>query len=308
VLVNTLSESPINKRILLAAAVLLIILAASLSIAFFLNQEATKLPETSSFTSSVPSHQSPSQLASSSSKPEVDVFSIGKRYVEENYGADYAVNGGVSEATFSNGTGTWTYPSVSFRVPADWQKPGTLITVMVNPQTGEVFRVLSQWSKSMPPSTPVLTENPHYPIYPSFNGDESKIYLANANGTYGAYPFASVPQMGSNPGIEKDAPCFIINLTVRNDYTDQNPLPGSDLWGRNNTDASIFLTAKICNAQGAIAAVDVTPPYPGIPYSGAYIGLSGGETTTKTIYLATNHTDIDHFEIVVEYIGAIPPP
>jgi hypothetical protein len=80
-----------------------------------------------------------------------EVLNIGRRYVEEKYGTDYSVNGDVSEVTFSNGTGTWTYPAASFRVPANWQQPGTLVNVMVNPETGEIFTVLTSFSKNMPP-------------------------------------------------------------------------------------------------------------------------------------------------------------
>ena len=86
-----------------------------------------------------------------SSISNADVLNIGIEYVEETYGTDYARNGDVTEITYSNGTGNWTYPSASFRVPADLQQPGIIVNVMVNPQTGEIFKVLTNWSKSMPP-------------------------------------------------------------------------------------------------------------------------------------------------------------
>ena len=82
-----------------------------------------------------------------------EVLNIATKYVEEKYGTDYVRNGNVTETTFSNNTGSWVYPSASFRVPADWQEPGTIVTVMVNPQTGEIFQVLTNWSKSMPPTS-----------------------------------------------------------------------------------------------------------------------------------------------------------
>jgi hypothetical protein len=171
---------------------------------------------------------SPSSSASpffSGEKQEVDVLAIGKKYVEETYGTDYALNGDVSETSFSNGTGSWTYPSASFRVPADWQKAGTLVTVMVNPETGEIFKVLTNWSKSMlpPATTPLAETSPHYLQYP--NGNESRIFLVSATSTYGVYPLESVPQMGSSPAVQKGDASFIINVTVRNDYTLDNLLP-----------------------------------------------------------------------------------
>lgn len=87
-------------------------------------------------------------------EPSVDVLVIARKYVEENYGFDYGLNDGNSRTTFSNSSGSWTYPSASFRVPADWQKPGIMVTVMVNSETGEIFKVLTNWSKSLPPDMP----------------------------------------------------------------------------------------------------------------------------------------------------------
>ncbi len=166
-------------------------------------------------------------------------------------------------------------------------------------------------SPRSPVSTPVVPNvkpvTPHYLPYP--NGNDSQIFLVSATPTYGSYPGPSVSQMGSMPGVQKGDPCFIMDVTIRSDYTVENPLPNQDLSGNHNsTEATIFLTAQIFNAQGLITATDVTPPYPGIPFGGAHISLNGGENATVTIYLATNHQDIDHFEIVPEYIGAIPPP
>jgi hypothetical protein len=79
------------------------------------------------------------------------VLNTGIRYVEETYGTDYAPNGDVAESTSGNGTGAWTYPTASFRVPADWHQSGIIVNVMVNPETGAIFRVVTNYSKSMPP-------------------------------------------------------------------------------------------------------------------------------------------------------------
>ena len=84
----------------------------------------------------------------------VDVLDIGTKYVEKTYGTDYAINGGVVDVTYSNGTGTWTYPAASFRVPEDWQKSGIIVEVMVDPGTGHIFKVLTEFSKIMPIPTP----------------------------------------------------------------------------------------------------------------------------------------------------------
>jgi hypothetical protein len=100
------------------------------------------------------SSASPSSLGG---KQEADVLAIGKKYVAENYGTDYFVNS-VGPVNYSetgpNGTVTYDYPTASFRVPADMQKSGELVYVMVNPQTGEIVKTWTSWSKSLPPTTP----------------------------------------------------------------------------------------------------------------------------------------------------------
>lgn len=94
-----------------------------------------------------------------SGKQEIDVLAIGIKYVEETYGTDYAINGDVGESTYTeegiNGTFTYTYPTAFFRVPADWHKPGRTVNVMVNPETGEIVKVLTSVCKGLPPITPI---------------------------------------------------------------------------------------------------------------------------------------------------------
>ena len=144
--------------------------------------------------------------------------------------------------------------------------------------------------------------------YLSYNGSETRIFLVSATPTYGPYPGPSVSQMGGTPGVKKGESCFIINVTLRSDYTAENPPPFQNIFNVINPDAYLFLTAQIFNIKGQISAADVTPPYPPVPYSGAYTSLASGENATITIYLATNHQDINRFEIILEYVGVFPPP
>lgn len=154
------------------------------------------------------------------------------------------------------------------------------------------------------------------PAANSYIGNSS-IFLVSANSFYGPYPFASAvgPPPGSTPAIEEGNPCFIINVTIRNDYTSEN-LPPNQVpqYYANGTVAKptaivyVFLTAAIYDKQGnVIQATDVTPPY-GFNNGGAYASLQSGQNATLTIYLATSHKDVDHFEIVLRYVGNIPPP
>ncbi|MGA2524574.1 MAG: hypothetical protein ABSF65_10540 [Candidatus Bathyarchaeia archaeon] len=159
-------------------------------------------------------------------------------------------------------------------------------------------------------STPTAANvEPIAPQYLPYEGNASRIFVVSATPSYGSYPGPTVPQTDGTPGIKKGAPCFIINVTVRNDYSAENPLPDHNIFNFSNPMASAFLTAKIFNNQDQISATDVTPPYPPVPIPGALVyDLASGKSTTVTIYLATNHQDINRFEIILEYVGSVPPP
>ena len=149
--------------------------------------------------------------------------------------------------------------------------------------------------------------------------DNSSIFLISATSAYGTYPFTSAvsPKLGSTPVIREGDSCFIINATIRNDYTLENLPPnqeGTEYYANGTTvnipsaGVYVFLTALIYDKQGRILqATDVTPPY-GYPSGGAFVYLQSGENATLTIYLATSRQDINHFDIIVRYIGVIPLP
>ena len=104
-------------------------------------------------------------------------------------------------------------------------------------------------------------------------------------------------------------------MTIGNDYTLENLPPNQvTVYYSNGTAVPksahtyVFLTATVYDKQGnTIQATDVTPPY-GLSNGGGYASLQSGQNATLTIYLATSRKDIDHFEIVLRYIGPSPPP
>jgi hypothetical protein len=87
-----------------------------------------------------------------------EVMNIAVAYVEENYGTDYSINGDVEVGSYTEsrpeGDTVYTYPIASFRVPADYQESGLIVNVMVDLETGEVIKVITTPSKSMPPPSP----------------------------------------------------------------------------------------------------------------------------------------------------------
>jgi hypothetical protein len=89
---------------------------------------------------------------------EQKVMEIAVAYIEETYGNNYILNGEVSNHSFiehrQEGDIVYNYPTASFRIPADYQEPGQLVSVMVNPDTEEIKKVVTQPSKSMPSPSP----------------------------------------------------------------------------------------------------------------------------------------------------------
>ncbi len=147
---------------------------------------------------------------------------------------------------------------------------------------------------------------PYYLPYPtSFNENStSQILVISATSKYGNYPFQpSNPYVGYVPPIQLGDPCFIINVTVRNDYSSETPFPANPE-GNNTGLVYAWLTAEIFNAQGQINATDVTSIPIRPPGVGVLLTLTIGESESGTIYLATSNRSITGLEIVLSYITA----
>jgi hypothetical protein len=170
------------------------------------------------------------------------------------------------------------------------------------------------------PSPVELTASPQYLPY---QNTSSGIYLVSATANSRAFPLSDIiPSHPDNveptptPIIRTGESCFIVNATLRSDYTKENPSPNQ--WPNNgdnsatsqtpNEYAYVYLTAKLYDKSGQeISISDITPPF-GHPNGGAILCLHNGETDHVKIYLATSRTDIDHFTVDAWYIGVIPVP
>ncbi len=148
------------------------------------------------------------------------------------------------------------------------------------------------------PATNVKPANAHYL-------DGSKIYLVSATPRYGHHPGVSGVTT-TTPLVHEGDPCFIINVTVRNDYTAEEPPPTGGAW---ETGRAVFIvTAKIYDRNGQqIEAKDVTNPYM-MPIHVPQYELQYGETESFDIYLATSRRDIGSFDIVMLALGTVPIP
>lgn len=82
------------------------------------------------------------------------------------------------------------------------------------------------------------------PPAPSYIGNSS-IYLLSANSSYGIYD---------------GTPCFIVDVTVRNDYTSQQP-PPNNFTESSSGEAWFILIAKLYDKNGTqINAQEFIPP------------------------------------------------
>ncbi len=147
------------------------------------------------------------------------------------------------------------------------------------------------------------------------NSNLTKIYLVSANGRYDYWRFNDTqigyPLAGSYIWvIHKGDPLFVINVTVRNDYTyedaffSDNP-PIGNVSG--TYESFIVLNVFLYDAQGNIVnAVDFTMPK--TPVGNYQFLLKSQETTSFNLYLATASRDIDHFAIKIGYLASMPQP
>jgi hypothetical protein len=139
--------------------------------------------------------------------------------------------------------------------------------------------------------------------YLSYQGNVSKIFLVSATAGYGSA--SETYNTIDGQVVQKGSSLFIINVTLRNDYTLDDPPPpkGIPISPADGT-AYVYLTAQLNNEEGIIKAIDVTVPDFSIPLTpGAALILASGQTASVNIYLAVNETNIIDYDIKAIFIG-----
>jgi hypothetical protein len=128
------------------------------------------------------------------------------------------------------------------------------------------------------------------PLTPGYI-DDSRIFLLSSNSSYGSY-------YGS--------PCFIIGVTVRNDYTAQQPVPDNTMVNDSGL-AWFILTAKLYDKNGTmIDSQSLLPPSSHPNYD--QVSLVSGGTFSLNINMATTRRDVDRYDLDFGYLGALPAP
>jgi hypothetical protein len=135
-----------------------------------------------------------------------------------------------------------------------------------------------------------------------YDQQETEIFLLSTeNPRYGSYKWNN-----TNWDFYEGDPCFIVNVTIRNDYTK------NQLWSDEDSPLGLYnnhvkLTAILYNHQGKIEAVDVTHPINSL-HGGHVFRVEPEETHSVELYIATESKDIERFEIYVTYIGPAMEP
>jgi len=161
-----------------------------------------------------------------------------------------------------------------------------------------------------PTSTPVAT--PLIIPMPSganFYLGNSKIFVTSATASYANYPFPTVTDNPSGlPIATNGEPCLIINVTLRNDYSYQNPAPG--IPGINSSEVNVALTAALFKGENPVNAKDITNAFPlnSVFVNRAFAIISYGESAKVSIYMATNSTEITSFQLIPYYVSRAPAP
>lgn len=120
----------------------------------------------------------------------------------------------------------------------------------------------------------------------------SKLYLVSANASY---------------HIINGKDCLVIDATIRNDYTSQDP-PPMDNSGIKSTGTAYFgLTAILYDNHVTVSSEDVTSigsaPL-GVPQN----GLESGQTAVIQIEMATSSHNVDGYSIYLITIAGYPIP
>jgi hypothetical protein len=143
---------------------------------------------------------------------------------------------------------------------------------------------------------------PHYLVY---NGEPSKIYFIDAVNSYGSANETYATPDGQI--VEKGTPLFLITMTLRNDYTADNPAP--PLHNQVQTSpadgtAYLYLIAQLFGKDGKLNSTNVSVSdfsLPAVPGTG--VVLSSGQTGTVNIYLVTSQTNLSKFEVNLYFLG-----
>ena len=145
------------------------------------------------------------------------------------------------------------------------------------------------------------------PHYLSYKGSESKIYMISASSTFTLTNQTYTSEDGQQ--IAQGSHLYTIDLTLRNDYSSDNPPPstGTPTAPIDGT-AYILLKATLLNNDVTVPTINLSPSDFSAPSPDeTALVLASGQTNTIQLLLATNQTKISDFLVsLVSLSDSIP--
>ncbi len=135
----------------------------------------------------------------------------------------------------------------------------------------------------------------YYPTH-EYGGNETKVLLLNSDLRYGVYDQDIHQLMGCYHPVAKGDPCVIINVTIRNDYTEKWP-----------AGYQISLTADLYNTEGEKVGTIMNQGQLFCGFVEVW-KVECGETRTFDIYVDYDKQDVDHYDLYIYNIQKYPTP
>ena len=180
------------------------------------------------------------------------------------------------------------------------RKAVTLIGILLLSVAGLAAILTGFWGKNDVTVPKTEASSPHYLVY---QGTATRIYLVSATSSY---IFANQTYTSTDEReVPKGSRLFVISVTLRNDYTKEDPPPstGTPISPVDGT-AYVCLNFTLHSKDDTASATNLTPADFSSPSTGETgLVLASGETKYTDIYFATDQTNISQFEINLVFIG-----
>lgn len=140
------------------------------------------------------------------------------------------------------------------------------------------------------------------PHYLTYRGADSRIFLVSEteSHTYTNQTFSA-----DNQTVAEGTPVYVLDLTLRNDYSSDNPPPtsGTQVAPVDGT-AYICLSAVLLNGNVVVPAVNISPSdFSTTSADSAGFVLASGETIHVQLVFVTNETEITSFSFSLVFLG-----
>jgi hypothetical protein len=165
-----------------------------------------------------------------------------------------------------------------------------------------VFAVV--WGGFLAQKSQAQIFKPHYVV---FEGVQTRIYLVSESTSYATTNQTYVSSNGVT--VAKDSAVFTINLTLRNDYSSDNPPPNSGT-PTAPVDGTTYIPIQpylFDNNGNLIPSVNISPSDFTSPAGQTGLVLASGQTVNGQLILATQQDNVASYTINLASIGDSVP-